>query len=71
MYSQGTMLDETLVAIPHGAVLGPHIGVDPVMTVEIRLAIESVGNRWDIQGGNMNHPLKAEDIPCHSGPTGN
>lgn len=54
IYSQGTTLDETLVAIPHGATIGPYVSVYLIIAVEIRMAVEirltikSLVNRCEI-----------------------
>lgn len=40
MHSQRTALDETLVAVLDGAMIGPLIGMYSIMSTEIRFAIK-------------------------------
>ena len=50
MHRQGTALDEALVAVLYGTLIGALIGVYAIMATEVRLAIERLWGRG-IRGG--------------------
>lgn len=39
---QGTALNEALIAVLHGAMVGPLVGMYPIMSAEIGLAIKGL-----------------------------
>lgn len=64
MHSQRTALDETLVAVFDGAMIGSLIGMYSIMSTEIRFAIE----RLPPSASDIVHSLTGTNLLSRSAP---